>query len=97
MLKLIGAQNELIQETIKLICCDMVFADLMINELSLMIYEKYEINEEAILSLSNDTKKLVKKLQQRFFIKQNNALLKYKRQNKKYKKPKKILEIWKMI
>lgn len=35
----------------------MVFADLMINELSLMIYEKYEINEEAILSLSNDTKK----------------------------------------
>ncbi|ELE7113017.1 hypothetical protein RCB38_000657 [Campylobacter coli] len=48
----IGAQNELIQETIKLICCDMVFADLMINELSLMIYEKYEINEEAILSLS---------------------------------------------
>ncbi|ENP7009430.1 hypothetical protein ACEB09_000715 [Campylobacter coli] len=93
----IGAQNELIQETIKLICCDMVFADLMINELSLMIYEKYEINEEAILSLSNDTKKLVKKLQQRFFIKQNNALLKCKRQNKKYKKLKKILEIWKMI
>ena len=93
----IGAQNELLQETIKLICCDMVFADLMINELSLMIYEKYEINEEAILSLSNDTKKLVKKLQQRFFIKQNNALLKCKRQNKKYKKPKKILEIWKMI
>ncbi|MGQ2785591.1 hypothetical protein ACT6E7_05525 [Campylobacter coli] len=58
----IGAQNELIQETIKLICCDMVFADLMINELSLMIYEKYEINEEAILSLSNDTKKISKEI-----------------------------------
>lgn len=54
----IGAQNELIQETIKLI----VFADLMINELSLMIYEKYEINEEAILSLSNDTKKISKEI-----------------------------------
>ncbi|HAN0670314.1 TPA: hypothetical protein IEE34_000462 [Campylobacter coli] len=58
----IGAQNELIQETIKLIYCDMVFADLMINELSLMIYEKYEINEEAILSLSNDTKKISKEI-----------------------------------
>lgn len=58
----IGAQNELIQETIKLICCDMVFADLMINEMALMIYEKYEKDEKAMQSLSNDTKKISKEI-----------------------------------
>ncbi|WP_199879576.1 hypothetical protein [Campylobacter coli] len=60
----IGAQNELIQETIKLICCDMVFANLMIEEMSLIIAEQNNIHRSFTSNLSDDTKQTTKELTQ---------------------------------
>ena len=60
----IGAQNELIQETIKLICCDMFFANLMIEEMSLIIAEQNNIHRSFTSNLSDDTKQTTKELTQ---------------------------------
>ncbi|OCR03721.1 hypothetical protein BA184_00885 [Helicobacter pullorum] len=60
--KAIGLQNDLIQGTIKLICCDMVFAELMMEEMALMVAELDKMHGNSISALSDDASKTSKEL-----------------------------------